>query len=455
MTDRRTNLELKKHVATIHSSNKLSLVQRKISNALLYNAYNELLEKDEHTIHIAQLCKLIGYNSNDYKAIKKALVDLLSTVLEWNIVDGSKLASVNTGIWNASSIIADASIDGPICTYSYSNKMKRLLYRPELYGRLNMAVQAKFKSSYGLALYENCIRYQDIGQTPWLDLLKFRKLMGVEEGKYKIFRDFKSRVLDKALEEVNMYSPISIQLQLRKQGRQILAIQFLIQLNQQLRLSTKSADVREKTLSDLLKNQFGFSQRQTDEILGHYSEKYIREKIGIVESSKTFQSGKIHNVAKYLLSAIKDDYQSVKIIDKEKSCIENNIIQEKILKEQERAIKKTDKAYAIYREKFIDAIIAELDNVEKQKFMQRFFQISADAIKTVIRLQRGKYTMQNITESPQIQALMRVFATQALPHKLKHIKSKEQFFSDFNLFQQEKWPDQNSVIKPDCCEVPA
>jgi hypothetical protein len=149
-------LELKKHVAAIHSSNKLSLVQRKIANALLFNAYDELLAKEEHQINVRTLCNLIGYDSNDYKTIKKALINLLSTVIEWNLVDGSRLDA--EGIWNASSIIADASIDGAVCTYSYSNKMKKLLYSPELYGRLNMVVQAKFQSTYGLALYENCIK---------------------------------------------------------------------------------------------------------------------------------------------------------------------------------------------------------------------------------------------------------------------------------------------------------
>src|SRR5688572_23870752 len=107
------SLELKKHVAVIHSSNKLTLVQRKIANALLFNAYPQLLTKDEHVIHITTLCQLIGYDSKDFKAIKKALVHLLATVFEWNLVDGGKWD--NNGIWNASSIIADASIQGAVC----------------------------------------------------------------------------------------------------------------------------------------------------------------------------------------------------------------------------------------------------------------------------------------------------------------------------------------------------
>ena len=248
---------------------KLSLVQRKIANALLFNAYEELLIKEEHQIHIRTLCNLIGYDSNDYKTIKKALVNLLSTVIEWNLVDGNKLDV--EGVWNASSIIADASIDGAVCTYSYSNKMKKLLYCPELYGRLNLLVQAKFQSSYGLALYENCIRFQNIEQTPWFEVQKFRKLMGVEDGKYPIFRDFKRRVLDKAIEEVNEYAPINVTPKYQKQGRQITAIQFLITRSQPLAADSHLIQPLSQQLAE-----FGFSKAQVEETLSSYDEYILK-----------------------------------------------------------------------------------------------------------------------------------------------------------------------------------
>lgn len=302
-------LELKKHVAVIHSSNKLTLLQRKIANALLFNAYKDLQEKDEHSIHIAKLCEIIGYDSNDHKTIKKALINLISTVLEWNLVDGERLD--NEGVWNASSIIAGASIDGAVCTYSYSSQMRRLLYRPNIYGRLDMMVQAKFQSTYGLALYENCNRFQDIGKTPWFTLAKFRKLMGVEDGKYKIFRDFKSRVLDKAVEEVNKYSTLEISPQVRKQNRQVVSIQFLIKKPKLSAISTFD-DPAQDSMADVLKEKFGFSAKQTMQALADHSETYIKEKIDLVTSSPSFINGKVKNVAKYLMSALRDDYKTSK-----------------------------------------------------------------------------------------------------------------------------------------------
>lgn len=217
--------ELKKHIGTIHCSNPLSLVQRKISNALLHNAYTDLLKKDEHEIDIRQICELIGYDSNDHKLIKEALKKLLSTVIEWNLLNNNEQDSVT---WTASSMLASVSIKGSQCRYTYSKRLKDLLYSPAVYGRISMEIQAKFKSSYALALYENCIRYQNLPYSAWFSVETFRQLMGVRAGKYKVFRDFKKRVIDQAVHEVNLYSNIFIYPELKRISRTVRSIRFKI-----------------------------------------------------------------------------------------------------------------------------------------------------------------------------------------------------------------------------------
>src|SRR5579883_2049948 len=128
--------ELKKHAATIHCSNTLSLLQRKITNALLYHAYKELMIKEEHEISIKQLCKLIAYHGNNHAAIKEALKGLLSTVIEWNVVSDTTGAED----WTASSILASVSLKGPICLYAYSPRMKALLHSPSMFGKINLFI---------------------------------------------------------------------------------------------------------------------------------------------------------------------------------------------------------------------------------------------------------------------------------------------------------------------------
>tara|TARA_B110000879_G_C11164554_1_gene510567 strand:- start:223 stop:1566 length:1344 start_codon:yes stop_codon:yes gene_type:complete len=301
-------VELKKHVGLIHSTNSLSLLERKVANALLYNAYTELPTKNEHQIHIPALCKMIGYNSNDTKTIKQSLISLISTVLEWNLLGnkGNKDSS-----WVASAMLSDAKIEGAVCTYSYSNRMRELCYYPEFYAILNLNTIAEFKSTYGVALYENCIRYKNIKQTPWMDLSLYRKLMGVKDDIYPDFKDLNKRVIKPSIVEVNKYSTIEVSVDFKKIGRSVKEIRFLIDAKS---ISESSPQGKNKfsNLSSILINDFGFQKNKIDFLIESYGEKYIKEKISIIEGSKVYQDGKIKNLAQYLQSAIEKNYSPPK-----------------------------------------------------------------------------------------------------------------------------------------------
>jgi hypothetical protein len=78
--DKEANQELKKHAAAIHCSNTLSLLQRKISNALLYHAYKELMLKEEHEICQTTL-PLDWLSGQQSSAIKDALKSLFQLSL--------------------------------------------------------------------------------------------------------------------------------------------------------------------------------------------------------------------------------------------------------------------------------------------------------------------------------------------------------------------------------------
>lgn len=306
------DLELKKHVGSIHCSNTLSLLQRKISNVLLYHAYEQLLDKEEHAITVKSLCGLIGYASHDTDGIKRALKALISTVIEWNLLGDTKSPTLEED-WNASSILASVGIKGGICTYSYSHRLKQLLYMPEVYGRINIAVQAKFKSNYALALYENCIRYQNLSHTRWFSLPTFRKLMGVPDNKYRVFRDFKRRVLDKSVEEVNQYADIHVQPEIERQGHQVNRIRFKLHSTKDKHkevIEQEDPTVSSDDLVTTLTKEFGLSMLQAQKTLAVYDADYVMHKMDIVKQALASHSKGIKNVTAYLMSALKEDYQT-------------------------------------------------------------------------------------------------------------------------------------------------
>jgi len=433
--------ELKKHAATIHCSNALSLLQRKISNALIYHAYHELLVNEEHKITIKQLCNLISYSGNNHAAIKEALRGLLSTILEWNVV------SDTTGIedWTASSIIASVSLQGPVCYYSYSPRMKQLLYSPSMFGKINLYIQSRFKSSYGLALYENCIRYRGLPYTKWFEMDIFRKLMGVPEDNYPIFRDFKRRVLDKSIEEVNTYSDLLVEPELARERRRVVKIRFILKERiKKMRLGSTASSNEELEANSILRsklvNQFSLSPLQIEHIFRDYQSEFILEKLTMIENSKNYQHGKVKNLAAYLLSALKNDFQSAKSsLDVMKQNKRESSRTFCHLKELRRIAENIEKMYLTYREEMIDKAIYALSVEAKENFMAEFHHYAALSIKTILKLQRKKYNETNIHHSPQIKGLLRQFALQTLTSLRESLMPIERFIERFSDEERMAW----------------
>ncbi len=431
--------ELKKHAATIHCSNTLSLLQRKITNALLFHAYKELMLKEEHEITVKQLCRLIGYQGNNHAAIKDALKGLISTVIEWNVIN-DETGSEN---WTASSIIACVSLEGPICYYAYSPRMKQLLHSPSMFGKIDLVIQSRFRSSYGLALYENCIRYRGLPHTKWFDMELFKKLMGVPAGKYDIFRDFKRRVLDKAVDEVNTYSDLVIASEFVREGRKVMKVRFkLKERAKKTRLGSHSkkaqlqTDKTDDALKQKLLNTFFLSEEQITHLVMAYDSEFIREKVTIIENSKPFQEGKVENMAGYFLSAVKNNYQPSKTARHQVVNLQDAKF-EMELAEIKRQVEEIRLSYSSYREHTIEEAIQSLSNDGKSKFMEQFHLYADPVITMVLQLQRNKYSRDNVLESPQVKALFRRFAVRELD--ILNFSSLEEFVAQLSESKREAW----------------
>jgi plasmid replication initiation protein len=317
--------EIKKHPAIIHCSNTLSLLQRKISNALLFHAYPGLLKREEHEVSIGYLSHLICYCGRNYEKIKEALRGLVTLLIEWNLADRSS----GKEDWTASTMLASVRIKGGKVQYAYSPRMRDLLYSPFMYARINLVIQSKFRSSYGLALYENCVRYKGLDSTKWFEMDVFRKLMGVAEGHYMIFRDFKRRVLDKAIEEVNLLSDLVIEPELTRQGSKVTGIRFLLKAKGKKKrfvptensyAAAGSLSEQEATLLQRLKADYGFADKEAKQLLQKHTAATVEEKLIQIESSHSFLAGKIKNLSGYLIDALANNYQVLKssqlVIDK-------------------------------------------------------------------------------------------------------------------------------------------
>ena len=221
---------VKKNVAAIHVSGKLTLLQRKLSNVLLLNAYDDLISRPSHSIDARTLCLMIGYNSNDMETLKASLRSLAETVAEWDMLgeDGKQE-------WGVSAMLSFAKLKGGVCEYAYSPALAEKLHDPKVFALINLNIQRRFTSGHGLALYENCYRFVRTGSTGWWPLELFRRLMGVDgSAYYETFKHLNAKIIKPAVAEVNRTSNIEIEPEFRKKGRSVTDIRFLIRENKQL-----------------------------------------------------------------------------------------------------------------------------------------------------------------------------------------------------------------------------
>lgn len=222
------NVQVKKHVAAIHTSGVLSLLERKMVNVLLLNAYDALLTRRTHKLPIKHLCAMLGWDeSNNTERLQDVLRKLASTPVEFNMMEDGK------EVWRVMSMLSYGEIKDGLCTYRYDEYLAERLYDPEIYATINIGIQRRFEGSYALTLYENCVRYKSVGSTGWWELDRFKKIIGATALMYDEFKYLKRNVIVKPIDEINRISDIHIEPEFQKQGRKVTAVRFLITENPQ------------------------------------------------------------------------------------------------------------------------------------------------------------------------------------------------------------------------------
>ena len=85
---------------------------------------------------------------------------------------------------------------------------------------------AQLTSKYAIRLYEFLIAWRNIGKTPVISLSDFREKLGLEINEYQKMVNFKSRVLEPAIKQINELTDIHVKYEQYKTGRSISALSF-------------------------------------------------------------------------------------------------------------------------------------------------------------------------------------------------------------------------------------
>ena len=223
-------------LAIVPKSARITTLGRKSYNVLLFEAQEQGLDKDVFRAPLERIIKGIDFDSNDHALVKKHLRAMVSTTVEWQSPTTGEGSS-----WNVSGLLAHARLSkerGQVWVeWSYAVNLKQELLQPTVFARLRLEVISQLRSHAGVALYEICTRYKDIGRTSrqawrwWQPVLSGNPTS--ERSERQEYRIFKRDTLKLAVAEVNAITDIEVELVEHKQGRFIDEIQFKIQPKKQ------------------------------------------------------------------------------------------------------------------------------------------------------------------------------------------------------------------------------
>ena len=376
--------EVFKHSAAIHIHNNITLLQRRTWNALLFNAYHELETGDVHHIALLELAKLIGYDSHDMEYLKEAAEAMVRCIVEWDVLDKD-----GSPDWGVTALLAQAGINKGTFTYAYSPKLRQLLHNPRVYARLDLNLQKQFESKYALALWELCADYlgasREYGETPFIELGDFRKLMGIKEGGYPKFKEFNRCAVKEPMAEINRISDFQVIVDYQREHRKVTALKFKMRRVASLPEPNKKQGKLFPELDDIplvvqeLK-EAGMSSQDAWEIWQQsfsYVDKkvrpadsgddadasfvqYIHEKIHLLKRRQA--SGKVENSTGFLLQAIRQNYANPEFIQEQQRKVASEAKQ-RAQKEQERQVKALERQRAEIehaRGKALDRLFSEV-----------------------------------------------------------------------------------------------
>ena len=314
--------EVIKASPAIQIQNRITHLQRRAWNVLLANSYNELPNKDIHTVSMVELAAKLGYDSKDHEYLKDIVTSLVDCTVEWNLLNKDKKQ-----VWGVASLLGSAEIENGICSYSFAAHLRLKLHNPLMYTRLNLRLQNEFKSQYALILWEVCFDYFDVhwcrGETPFIPLETFRELMGVESDEYSEFKDLNKKIIKAAIKEINDLTDYFVEVEQKRIRRKVAELKFrIIKVKklpvqesvfpdvedlQPVAVELVGAGVDRKLAIKIADAEWDFIDPEKLPEPGAYPDflTYVSEKVEM-----SMYASNVHNAAGYIVEAIRNNYQN-------------------------------------------------------------------------------------------------------------------------------------------------
>ena len=353
----------------IEASYRLGLVEAKVILKLAsLIKKNEVILKDYH-VSAKELMHEINLGERNYDELKKATVGLVSKTATIQESDGELQIS-----FLASAKHYNKGMKKGMIRFRFDPALKPyLLQLKEKFTAFRLENTLNLRSIYSIRVYELLKQYEGIKKRK-IDLQEFREILGIKKTEYKLYSNFKSRVILSAQRELQKKTDISFEFEEIKTGRSVTAILFKISKNKE---TEKPLDLFEDVLVKKMEQVVKFSLPKMREIIDLYNDEKIE--IALIHTKEKAEKNKNG----YFIKLLEDPTFGFEEIEarKKREKRKEKESREYIKKLEEEAEQKKEKEeIKKYIEKFPEIY---------EKFIQEYLEINAEKIKSYTEIQRN------------------------------------------------------------------
>ena len=160
-----------------------------------------------------------------YKALKSATKGLFDAYFEYDDIH-EKTGKPAHYLVNWVQKIAYIDTAGMIEIQFTDDVIPLITRLSEQYTEYDLKQVSELQSEYAIRLYELMMQWKSVGKTKEIPIDDLRKKLGVKPEQYKAMSDFKKRVLDHGIKQINEHTDITVKYEQHKTGKTITAVSF-------------------------------------------------------------------------------------------------------------------------------------------------------------------------------------------------------------------------------------
>jgi hypothetical protein len=219
---------MRKPTALIHFERSLSVVEQKVMTLIIFHC--QMTEKDAQGFYYIKknfVREFLGWeDSKNYQRLYEAFLGIYNNSIQWNVLGADR--TFKGGICRLIVSLLEPTETGQYIGFKLHPDLEPVIKDPKVFAKLKLVMMVLLsRSQYAYPLYELFADSYARGQhTLRIPLPALKAYLGIKEGCYEIFKDFKTWVLKPNLDSINAATDFRVEYETYRTGRTIGGLVF-------------------------------------------------------------------------------------------------------------------------------------------------------------------------------------------------------------------------------------